>query len=271
MKKNLWIAATIILFGACNKIKKPAHTPTKYELVWSDEFNESRIDTSKWTFEQGNGYNGWGNHELEYYTDRNENASIQDGDLVITARKENYKNRRYTSARMKTAFKGDWKYGKVEARIKLPAGQGMWPAFWMMPTDNVYGGWPKSGEIDIMEMIGRDPSTVYGTVHYGDHTHHYKGGKFTLSKGILHDTFHTYAIEWQPGKIQWLFDKKPYFQVTPDSLKPDSWPFKQRFYIILNLAVGGDWPGNPDSTTVFPQKMIIDYVRVYQLTGAAKP
>lgn len=264
MNKSVFATVMIILAIACQRQHKTVPSASKYKLVWSDEFNETVPDTSKWTFEQGTGYYGWGNNELEYYTDRPENIGIQDGDLVIEARKEDYKGSRYTSARIKTAFKGDWKYGKVEARIKLPVGQGIWPAFWMMPTDKVYGGWPKSGEIDIMEMIGKNPSTTYGTVHFGEKTHHYKGGKYTLPKGILHDGFHNYAIEWQPDKIQWLFDGKSYYQVTPDSLKPDLWPFSQRFYIILNLAVGGQWPGDPDSTTVFPQKMLVDYVRVYQ-------
>ena len=264
MKKMFLWLGFVLLLSACNKSRESASRKDQYQLVWSDEFNEAKIDTSKWTFEIGNRFNGWGNNELEYYTERPQNAKIQDGNLVITARKENYKGFHYTSARLKTRYKGDWKYGKIVARIKLPEGQGIWPAFWMMPTDNVYGGWPKSGEIDIMEMIGRYPATVYGTVHYGEHTHHHKGGKFTLRKGILHDTFHNFSVSWEPNKIQWSIDGKPYYQVTTDSLKPDLWPFKQRFYIILNVAVGGNWPGNPDSTSTYPQTMLVDYVRVYQ-------
>ncbi len=266
MNKLVFAAGIIFFTIACNRHRKAVTPVSKYKLVWNDEFNGSVLDTSKWIFEHGTGYHGWGNNELEYYTDRPENVRVKDGDLVIEARKGNFKGSQYSSARIKTAFKGDWKFGKVEARIKLPVGQGIWPAFWMMPTDNVYGRWPKSGEIDIMEMIGKNPATVYGTVHYGEQTHHQKGGNYKISKGILHDGFHNYAIQWQPDKIQWLFDGKPYYQVTTDSLKPDLWPFKQRFYIILNLAVGGQWPGNPDSTTVFPQKMLVDYVRVYQQT-----
>ncbi len=264
------IAGLLILWGftACSG-KKEEHQASQantgqYKEVWSDEFNKAQIDTLKWSFAIGTGGNGWGNHELEFYTGRTENADIENGNLIITARKEKYQKQDYTSARMKTALKGDWTYGRVEARIKVPEGQGIWPAFWMMPTDSKYGGWPHSGEIDIMEMIGKDPATVYGTSHFGAKEHHSKGGKYTLTSGILHDDYHLYSIEWTPDQIKWFFDGKQYYDVTKDSLAPDPWPFDQRFYIILNVAVGGDWPGYPDSTSTFPQKMLVDYVRVYQ-------
>ncbi|HKJ31520.1 MAG TPA: glycoside hydrolase family 16 protein [Balneolales bacterium] len=257
----IWGILLIVLATACSQKHQ---LNNKYHLVWADNFNGTQLDTTIWTFEHGNGHHGWGNQELEYYTGRPQNVTEKNGDLIITARKENYKGFHYTSARIKTQFKKDFKYGKIEARMKLPVGQGMWPAFWLMPTNSAYGGWPKSGEIDIMEMIGKQPSTDYGTAHFGAHQHHDKGGKIKLKKGILHDAFHTFSVEWQPKSIKWFMDGKKYYQVTPDSLKPDPWPFNKKFYIIFNLAVGGAWPGNPDSTTTFPQKMIVDYVKVFQ-------
>lgn len=235
-----------------------------YKLVWSDEFNEKTVNNAVWTFESGTGGNGWGNNELEYYTGRPVNVKTEGGNLVITARKEDYENRHYTSARIKTKNHGDWLYGKFVARMKLPKGEGMWPAFWLMPTESAYGGWPHSGEIDIMEMIGAEPSTVYGTAHYGTQTHHQHGCHTSIGQGTLSDGFHTYSVEWSPDNIRWFFDGKQYCQVSKSSIAPEHWPFDQNFYIILNLAVGGNWPGNPDSSTVFPQKLIVDYVRVYQ-------
>ncbi len=237
-----------------------------YQLVWSDEFNGTQLDTSKWNYNIGNGVGGWGNNEKEYYLPQN--AVVNNGYLTITAKKENYNGFNYTSAKITTAFKGDWKYGKFEMRAKLPYGKGMWPAFWMMPTDNVYGGWAASGEIDIMENLGNDTSTVYGTIHYGGAWPNDKssGSSFSVKDSGFQSSFHTFSIIWQQGKIQWLVDGKVYETQT-------SWyttgaafpaPFNQRFYIILNLAVGGNWPGDPDATTTFPQKYVIDYIRVYQ-------
>lgn len=239
----------------------------EYKLVWSDEFNGTKLDTSKWSYEIGN-RRGWGNKEKEYY--RAENAVVKDGYLTIIAKKEEYKGFDYSSARIRTIHKGDWKYGKFEMRAKLPMGKGMWPAFWMMPTDNVYGGWPVSGEIDIMEYLGNDSTTVYGTIHYGgrppNNTH--TGKPYTLSEGGFNNNFHTFTLIWEKGKIQWLVDGKIYQTQTKWYTTAASFPapFNQKFHIILNLAVGGNWPGYPDSTTVFPQKYIIDYVRVYQRT-----
>ena len=237
----------------------------EYKLVWSDEFNGTKLDSSKWSCETGN-HNGWGNKEKEYY--RSRNAVVKDGYLTIIAKKENYKDFDYTSARIRTIHKGDWKYGKFEMRAKLPIGKGMWPAFWMMPTDNVYGGWPVSGEIDIMEYLGHDSATVYGTIHYGgrppNNTH--SGKMYTLPDSGFNSGFHTFSLIWEKDSIQWLVDGKVYETQTKWYTTAASYPapFDQKFHIILNLAVGGEWPGYPDSTTVFPQKYVIDYVRVYQ-------
>ena len=251
----------------------PPAVDKKWKLVWSDEFNGDQIDSSKWHFEM-NGKGG-GNGELQYYTDRPQNASVHDGHLVITALKEDYKGpdgkRSYTSARMLTKGSGDWQYGRFEAKIKMPKGKGMWPAFWMMPTAEVYGGWPLSGEIDIAEVIGNQPNTVYGTLHYGDKwpKNVHSGDKYILPDGDFSDDFHVYAVEWQEGELRWYLDGHLYGTQTQwrTASAPFPAPFNQQFYIILNVAVGGAWPGRPDAGTTFPQKMEVDYVRVYQLAN----
>lgn len=236
-----------------------------YELVWSDEFNGTQLDTSKWEYQIGNN-NGWGNNEKEYYLSNN--VSVKDGYLTITAKKEKYKGFNYTSGRIITKNNLKWKYGKIEMRAKLPVGKGMWPAFWMMPASPVYGGWPRSGEIDIMENLGNDSTTVYGTIHYGDTPPNNKhtGKSYSLHEGNFNDSFHIFTLIWEKAKIQWLVDGHLYQTLsewyTPGEKFPA--PFNQPFNIILNLAVGGYWPGYPDSTTIFPQKYVIDYVRVYQ-------
>jgi beta-glucanase (GH16 family) len=245
-----------------------------WKLVWADEFNGTSLDMSKWQFEV-NGKGG-GNNERQYYTDRKENAKVAGGNLVINAIKEKYTGpdgkRDYTSSRIKTKGKGDWLYGRMEARIKLPeGGKGIWPAFWMMPTDEKYGGWARSGEIDIMENVGHQPSTLYGTLHYGDSwpKNKHTGDKLELTSGKLGDAFHVYAVEWEPGVMRWYFDGKRYQTQTKWDTKaaPFPAPFDQRFFIIFNLAVGGQWPGDPAPSTKFPQQMLVDYVRVYQPAG----
>jgi len=244
----------------------------QWTLVWSDEFdasNGSAPSSSNWVLETGG--EGWGNNELETYTNRTDNASIQDGNLVITAKKEPFTGtdgiaREYTSARMKTQGKVSWKYGKMEARIKIPYGQGIWPAFWMLGDDITSVGWPGSGEIDIMENIGKEPSTVHGTIHGPGYSGGNAIGKaYSLSSGTFADDYHVYAIEWEPNVIRWYVDGTLYSTLTPTNLPSGSrWVYDHNFFIILNLAVGGNWPGNPDGTTVFPQQMLVDYVRVYQ-------
>jgi beta-glucanase (GH16 family) len=250
-----------------------AADPSVWSLVWQDEFdaaNGSPIDSSKWTPEVG-GW-GWGNNELESYTNRLDNAYHSGGSLVIKAIKEHYTGsdnitREYTSARLITKNKFSSTYGRFEARIKLPYGQGIWPAFWMLGNDIDAAGWPQCGEMDIMENIGREPSIIHGTIHGPG----YSGGdgissSFSLPGGRrFADDFHTFAIEWEPNVVRFYCDGILYSTRTPADLPAGrSWVFNHPFFVILNVAVGGGWPGSPDATTGFPQTMQVDYVRVYQ-------
>jgi beta-glucanase (GH16 family) len=243
----------------------------EWQLVWSDEFDSDDPDWEKWSYQYGSGSDeglaGWGNNELQYYTDREQNVYVKDGMLHIVAREESYQEMNYTSARIRTIEKGDWMYGKIIIRAKLSQGQGIWPAIWMLPTDQIYGGWPKSGEIDIMELVGHEPETVHGTVHFGPDwpENKYTGASFTLDEGTFADDFHTFSIEWMENEIRWFVDDIQYFSVTPSNLQPHPYPFNARFHLILNVAVGGNWPGNPDEATEFPQSRIVDYIRVYQI------
>lgn len=248
-------------------------------LVWADEFDGTTLDLTKWTPQIGDGCDinlcGWGNNELEYY--RAENATVSNGTLKIIAKRENFGTRNYTSARLRTINKGDWTYGRFEARMKLPTSQGMWPAFWMLSTDEPYGGWPRSGEIDIMELVGKEPDRSYGTIHYGNPfpNNSSQGANFQLNSGTFSDAFHTFAIEWEAGVIRWYVDDFLFLTKTTADVAPLTWPFNQRFHFLLNLAVGGNWPGNPNGSTTFPQTMEVDYVRVYNgkfpsITGKRK-
>lgn len=251
----------------------PAPTGGRWTLTWSDEFNGpagTSVDPAKWNLEIG--CHGFGNNELQCYTDRTRNARLEKGKLVITAHREDQTSadgvtRNYTSARLHTRGKFSQQYGRFEARIRIPRGQGIWPAFWMMGSDLPQAGWPQAGEIDIMENIGREPSTVHGTIHGPG----YSGEKgvsasFSLPKGRkFADKFHVYAVEWEPGSIRFFVDRKLYRTITPKDLPAGTvWAFDRPFFLILNVAVGGDWPGNPDTSTVFPQTMQVDYVRVYR-------
>ena len=241
-----------------------------WKLTWSDEFNGSAIDSTKWSFDLGG--NGWGNHELETYTSRNVNARVEAGSLVITARKETFTGadkitRNYTSARLLTKNKFTQAYGRFEARIRIPYGQGLWPAFWLLGENIDTVHWPNCGEIDIMENIGKEPSIVHGTFHGPG----YSGGNgigasYTLAGDRkFADDFHTFALEWEPNIMRFYVDGGLYQTRTPSDLPAgSSWVFDHSFFMIVNVAVGGDWPGNPDVTTVFPQQMLVDYVRVYR-------
>ena len=244
--------ATFLIAGTAS-----AQCPT---LVWSDEFDGNAVNEGNWSYQTGG--SGWGNNELQYY--RPQNATVESGVLKITAREQKYRGKNYTSTRMRTLNKADFTYGHFEARIKMTTGQGIWPAFWMMPTDDVYGGWPKSGEIDIMENVGHEPSTTHGTIHYGDPSHVFSGASFRLFGGQrFTDDFHTFAIEKDPNEIRWYVDGVHFYTRTPADIAPEFWPFEERYHFILNVAVGGNWPGSPDATTVFPQVLEVDYVRVY--------
>jgi beta-glucanase (GH16 family) len=240
-------------------------TPPAWALDWSDEFDGTALDHSKWVEETGG--NGWGNNELQYYTSRPENVRVGGGNLIIEARKERFENRDYTSARIKTAGLKERTYGRYEARMKLPKGQGIWPAFWMLGSDIGTAGWPASGEIDIMENIGKEPATVHGTLHGPG----YSGGDgfgsgSSLATGAFADDYHVFAVEWEPGEIRWYRDGLLYHKARPE-LVTGAWVFEHPFFVLLNLAVGGDWPGKPDSSSSFPQQMLVDYVRVYRRTN----
>ena len=243
--------------------------PAGWSLTWSDEFDGAsgaNADSNKWVYETGNGSGGWGNSELEYY--RSQNGVLDgNGNLVITAKQETYSGFNYTSARLKTQGKSTWTYGHIESRIKIPYGQGVWPAFWLLGDDINTVSWPGCGEVDVMENIGKEPTKVHGTLHGPG----YSGGAgptavYTLSDtGKFADDFHVFAIEWEASVIRWYVDGTLYSTKTPADIgSGNTWVFDKPFFILLNFAVGGGWPGNPDSTTTFPQTMTVDYVRVCQ-------
>ena len=236
-----------------------------YDLVWSDEFDYTGLPNSSiWSYDVGGG--GWGNNELQYYTDaRTENARVENGNLIIEARKEAYGGSAYTSARLITKSKGDWLYGKIDVRAKLPGGTGTWPAIWMLPTDWAYGGWPASGEIDIMEYVGYDPGVVHGTVHTAAYNHTLgtqKGASISVTDAET--AFHVYSLIWTPENIKIYVDDTKYFTFFAQG-DYTTWPFDKRFHLLLNIAVGGNWGGAQGvDETIFPVRMEVDYVRVYQ-------
>ena len=251
-------------------------TPPAPILVWQDEFDGQKgatFDRAKWAADTGGG--GFGNQEREFYTTRPENVALDgDGHLVITALAEPastsyrcwYGSCRYTSTRLKTKGLFAWTYGRFEARIRVPRGQGMWPAFWMLGADIDTVGWPKSGEIDIMENIGREPSIVHGTLHGPGYSGAGGIGKsFSLPSGSFSDDFHVFAVEWRSTDVRWYVDGSLYHEMTPSTIPSGTqWVFEHPFFLLLNLAVGGAWPGDPDASTSFPQQMVVDYVRVYK-------
>jgi beta-glucanase (GH16 family) len=245
----------------------PTSTPATHRagwtLVWNDEFDGPAINPDFWTHEIGG--HGWGNGESQYYTDSLDNAYLEDGRLVIQAREQNVLGKLFTSARLITKDKVTQQYGRIEARIQIPTGKGIWPAFWMLGDDIDTLGWPRSGEIDIMENIGSEPGVIHGTLHGPG----YSGGSGVGASYRLPDhrpfadDFHVYAVEWEPQEIRWYVDDVIYNTITPEDL-PGDWVFDHPFFILLNVAVGGRWPGYPDQTTEFPQRMLVDYVRLYE-------
>lgn len=272
---------TSTLSFACGSEKKdslpnpipPTSTPIavkeyKYETIpiWSDEFDKGTTpDPTKWSFDIGGG--GWGNNELQYYTNNASNASIKNGILSIKAIKENMLGSAYSSARMVTKGKGDWLYGRFEARAKVPAGKGTWPAFWMLPTDNNYGTWPNSGEIDILEHVGFAPNEVHCTVHTAAFNHT-KGTQVGVKKIIptAITEFHTYRIDWTPVSIKGYVDDVEYFEFRNSNSGSAAWPFDQKFHIILNQAVGGNWGGAQGiDVSAYPATFEVDYIRVYKM------
>ncbi len=244
--------------------------PSPLKLVWQDEFDGESLDYSRWGVEE-NAFGG-GNQELQIYTDRPENVRVHQGHLVLEARRDNSQiagtSREYSSGRVRTKHRGDWKYGRIEVRAKLPQGAGVWPAIWMLPTHATYGGWASSGEIDIMEMRGQEPRVILGTLHHGGEwpNNDHSGGTYELKGGTFADDFHTFAIQWTAGQIDWFVDGQRYLTQTEWSSAggPYPAPFDQEFHLLLNVAVGGEFLGPPNDSTSFPQAMLVDFVRVYQ-------
>lgn len=233
------------------------------ELMWSDEFEGTQINSANWTYDLG--ASGWGNNEWQNYTSSSENSSVADGFLTITAKQE--AGGGYTSARLKSVDLQEFQYGRIDIRAKLPEGQGIWPALWMLGANFPESGWPSCGEIDIMELVGHQPSTVHGTAHWGaDWTQHqYTGSSISLPAGQkFSEAFHLFSIEWSENSITWLMDDQEYFSINNTQMNGQPYPFNAPFFFIMNIAVGGNWPGYPDGTTSFPQTMVVDYVRVFQ-------
>jgi beta-glucanase (GH16 family) len=239
-----------------------------YTLAWGDEFNTNTLDASSWAIESGDGCPalcGWGNNELQYYLAPPNNLFFQDGKMIIEAKSESYGGKNYTSSRIKTQGKRSFKYGRIDIRALLPKGKGLWPALWMLPQDNIFGGWPRSGEIDIMELVGSEPAKASATVHYGPGPGSiFINRNFTLPASTFNDAFHVFSMEWQQDVMKFYVDNNLYSTVTKADVGSNNYPFNENFYFLINLAVGGNLPGSPDATTVFPQWFIIDYIRVYQ-------
>ncbi len=259
----LLFLVTIILVGCKSEEGK--------QLVWSDEFSSAgQPDPSKWNYDLGDGCPnvcGWGNNELEYYTKDSKNVRVENDMLIIEAHKDSLGGKAFTSTRLVSKFKGDWLYGRIEVKAKLPRGKGTWPAIWMLSTDWKYGGWPASGEIDIMEHVGYDPGVIHGTIHTESYNHikqTQKEGKIIISDA--QEEFHIYAIDWAKNKMEFYVDGKLYHSILKGANDTSNeWPFDQRFHLIMNLAVGGNWGGAQGvDDSIWPQKMEVDYVRVYQ-------
>jgi beta-glucanase (GH16 family) len=306
MQHLKWLFVLALSILAQNRVPKThAADPPGWKLVWSDEFDGKEIDRTKWDFDIGNGFynydssqwiSGWGNNELQYYTREPENAFVQDGKLHIRALKESYLGSGYTSAKLKSRKKDgselfSKKYGRFEIRAKLPTGRGVWPALWMLPQDEHYGGWAASGEIDILEARGQEPNKVLGTLHFGGKwpTNTEASHNYVLPRGGTIADFHDYAVEWEPSEIRWFVDGEKFAAqsfwwssgktdgsqgVKPAAevdLNPWPAPFDRPFYLVMNVAVGGKFLGNPDKTTQFPAEMLIDHVRVYDRIGGYGP
>ena len=277
IKKLNSIIAVCFFFFACSEEEMVSHNKETndweiegWNIVWQDEFDKDSLDLTKWSREIGG--HGWGNNELQFYTDSDSNSYVENGNLILKAQVvpqgigSSKGLRYYSSARLRTYGKGDWKYGRIEVKAKVASGQGIWPAIWMLPTDWLFGGWPSSGEIDIMEHVGYDLGVVHGSVHTEAYNHKINTKRSSARKIANVDTeFHVYSIIWNKDKISFFIDDVQYFLFENDQQgNYKTWPFDQRFHLLINIAVGGDWPGNPDNSTNFPRKMLVDYVRVYE-------
>lgn len=262
------VLSLLLTLTSCKKNAVQTLPQREWELLWSDEFNGaagSAPDNAKWSFDIGTGANGWGNSELQYYTSRPDNINLDgNGKLVITAKSESYAGSGFTSARIKTKGKFAQAYGRFEARIKTPTGPGIWPAFWMLGANIDTKPWPQCGEIDIMEQRGQQPSVTHGSIHGPGYS---GAGAITKPYGLLNGRFdtdyHLYAVEWGEDYIDFFVDNFLYQRLTPDDVTGE-WVYNQPFYLLLNVAVGGNFVGFPTSGTPFPQSMYIDYVKVYK-------
>jgi beta-glucanase (GH16 family) len=261
--KNLLLCCTIlvVLTTRCSNSKP----------VWSDEFDYSNApDSTKWSYDLGDGCPticGWGNNEAQFYTKDSRNVRVENGVLIIEAHKDSVDGKAYSSTRIISKMKGDWLYGRIEVKAKLPKGKGTWPAIWMLPTESKYGGWPAKGEIDIMEHVGYDPGVIHGTIHTETYNHvkgTQKEGTITVADCM--DTFHVYAIDWSKDTMDFFVDDKHYLTITREPEEDfTGWPFDQKFHLIMNIAVGGNWGGKEGiDDSIWPQRMEVDYVRVYQ-------
>jgi beta-glucanase (GH16 family) len=246
-------------------------TESNRKIVWSDEFeSDAQPDSAKWNYDLGDGCPavcGWGNNEAQFYTNHFKNIRTEKGILIIEAHHDSLSGKAYTSSRLISKYKGDWLYGRIEVKAKLPHGKGTWPAIWMLSTDWKYGGWPVSGEIDIMEHVGFEPGIIHGTIHTESYNHikkTQKEGKITIKDA--QDAFHLYAIDWTKDKIDFYVDDQLYHSIIRGSSDTSNeWPFDQRFHLIMNIAVGGNWGGMQGiDESIWPQRMEVDYVRVYQ-------
>jgi beta-glucanase (GH16 family) len=273
--RRILVAALFAVLLSCTDDTQTVVTLTN--LVMQDEFDTPGApDPNLWSYDIGTGQNGWGNNELQYYTARPQNVTVQNGYLIITAQKENYSGSSYTSARLLTKGKFEQAYGRFEARMRLPWGQGVWPAFWMLGADIDSVGWPTTGEIDVMEFRGQDPTVLVGTVHGPG----YSGGQsisksYALKNGRFDTDFHVFGIEWGPSYINFYVDDVLYNQITPADVPQNCdpavfefnqscWVFNKPFFLLINLAIGGNFVGSPSGETVFPQTLLVDYVRVYK-------
>ena len=268
--QTLLLSTCLLLLIGCGTETTEEILEESYELTWSDEFDGEAgalPDDANWTYDIGRGNNGWGNLELQYYTNRPENVSLDgQGNLIITAIEEAFEGAGYTSARIKTQDLVEIQYGRFEARIKTPSGQGLWPAFWMLGSNFDFVGWPRSGEIDIMELRGQEPNKIAGSLHGPG----FSGGNaitrsYTLSEGQFDTDFHVFAVEWRKDRIDYYVDDVLYQTITKTNVSnvAGEWVFDQPFFIIMNIAVGGNYVGPPSQNTSFPQEMVIDYVRIY--------
>jgi beta-glucanase (GH16 family) len=258
----LLLAVTIV---SCNRFAAKSSSDPKSKLVWSDEFNYKGLpDSSKWSYDVGG--HGWGNNELQFYTTKRlENARVENGNLIIEARKENWEGKQYTSARIVTKRKADWQYGSIEVRAKIPAGRGTWPAIWMLASTSPLK-WPDDGEIDIMENVGYDQGRIHGSIHTKKYNH-VIGTQKTATTMVpdCSDQFHVYGLQWNADSIKISIDNKVYFNFANEHSGKDAWPFDQPFHLLLNVAVGGNWGGQKGvDESIFPVRMEVDWIRVYK-------